>query len=89
MSKYTNVCLTGPCCLRNELQEFAFEMERILSLHDESKGESWRTCTIGFLEGKLHEELSEYASSPCRSGKCDELVDIANICMMLYHRRLK
>jgi len=74
---------------RDEIVAFAVEMERIMQEHDAVKGDTWKTCGLGFLDGKLQEEISEYVDSPCRSSKCDELVDIANICMMLHYRRMK
>lgn len=75
--------------IRDEIQSFAIEMERVMKTHDAVKGDTWKICPMGFLQGKLHEELSEYASSPCRSGKAEELIDIANIVMMLYYRMTK
>jgi predicted house-cleaning noncanonical NTP pyrophosphatase (MazG superfamily) len=66
--------------MRDEIKEFTEEMERIMSKHDEKKGDSWKVMTIYQLENKLEEEYIEYM------GKEDELVDLANICMMLYHR---
>ena len=65
------------------VEVFAGYMLDVMNKHQQMKGDSWKTCNLGFLEGKLHEEFAEYADS----GDKRELVDIANICMMLYHRK--
>lgn len=65
------------------VEVFAGYMLDVMNKHQQAKGDSWKTCNIGFLEGKLHEELAEYADS----GDKRELIDIANVCMMLYHRK--
>jgi len=72
--------------MREDLEEFILEMEKVLAKHDEQKGNSWKTCDIKFLENKLIEEFEEWKNQPKRTGKGDETVDIANVCMMLWHR---
>ena len=64
-----------------EIAEFVAGMKRKLIINGH-KGNSWRTCPIQYLNGKLFEELSEYLkkSDPL------ELEDVANICLMLYLR---
>ena len=84
-SGHDHVCLTGPCPLRNAVRMFAEEMERTMQKHDPVKGDTWKTCPIEFLEEKLMDEIGEYSLSD----DADELAGIANICMMLYHRRKK
>lgn len=59
-------------------------METTMSRHDKNKGESWKWCDVDFLKGKLKEEFEEYQDS----GDKHELVDIANVCMMLFNREL-
>lgn len=66
---------------------FARTMEAVLQKHDAVKGDTWKFCPVDFLEKKLEEETREYIDAPCRVRDPMELVDIANICMMLYNRR--
>lgn len=68
------------------LRDFVEQMELKLDLNQEEKGDSWVTCDITFLEGKLREEIAEYYKEEGSMKSTRELVDIANICMMLYHR---
>lgn len=77
------VQLKGTDAPRSEIQEFAEAMELMMRFHDPKKGDSWRHCLIGFLESKLLEEVNEYMESK----ETSELLDVANICMMLYMRR--
>lgn len=64
-----------------ELAEFIAAMKRKLIMNSH-KGDSWRTCPIQYLNGKLLEELSEYL----KKNDPFELEDVANICLMLYLR---
>jgi len=85
-SDHDHICLTGPCPLRNAVREFAEEMERIMQKHDPVKGDTWKTCPIEFLEEKLEDEFAEYKhGSFVRDER--ELIDIANIAMMLWYRK--
>ena len=68
----------------NEIGMLVMAMETTLSRHQKAKGDSWKWCDIEFLENKLHEEYNEWKES----GDKHELVDIANICMMLFNRKL-
>jgi len=101
--------------MREELKEFANEMEKLLKKHDDIKGDSWKTCSFRYLQDKLDEEYDEVL----RTGKIrlilpayitfkftdkemkvkdsdeieyllnrkkKELIDLANICMMMYKR---
>lgn len=43
---------------RKQVDWFANEMERVLSLHDEDKG-GWKDCDLGYLHYKLKEEFLE------------------------------
>ena len=67
-----------------EIEMFAMAMETTMSRHAKNKGDSWKWCDIDFLKNKLKEEFREYQES----GDKHELVDIANICMMLFNREL-
>lgn len=69
--------------MRKEIEDFANEMERVMSMHDARKGEGWKKCDIEFLEVKRAEEHREYNLN----GNPRELVDEANVLMMLWNRR--
>ena len=82
---------------RPEIIEFTKEMERVMSENDKEKGDSWKTCDIEFLVDKLEEEIEEwkegndyrehYALMPYNlDSHKKELVDMANVCMMIWHR---
>lgn len=68
--------------MRKEVIEFAEEMERVLSVHDAKKGDSWKELPIHVLDGKLCEEYREANLSHVPK----EYVDVANVCMMLWQR---
>jgi len=70
--------------MKNEMYLFVTAMENTLEKHQKKKGDSWKDCDIEFLENKLVEEYNEWKDSKDKH----ELVDIANICMMLYNRKL-
>lgn len=72
--------------MREDLEKFALEMEKILLKHDKKKGDSWKTCDIKYLENKLEEEFREWKNTSVPLNKGVEVIDIANICMMLWHR---
>ena len=69
----------------NSLALFVMAMETTLSRHQKKKGDSWKTCDIEFLENKLIEEFEEYQKTRNKH----ELVDIANICMFLFNRKIE
>lgn len=66
---------------RSELHSFIAGMKTKLVVNSK-KGNSWRTCSIDFLRGKLLEELGEYFKDDNHL----ELFDVANLCLMLYLR---
>ena len=72
--------------VRPEIEEFALAMEQMMSMHDGRKGDSWKTCDLNHLQKKLLEEFAEYIYPDEECFVDAELIDIANICMMLYHR---
>ena len=78
--------------MRTEIELFAQAMENTMKKYDKKKGDSWKTCDIRFLKNKLLEEVVEFLDTyhkECpESYDKKELVDIANICMMLYNRKL-
>lgn len=69
--------------IRSEIMQFAVAMEAVMSMHDAKKGNSWRIAPLEYLIDKLKEEFVEWETTPSKK----ELIDIANVCMMLFHRR--
>ena len=67
-------------------KEFIAEMKLKLDMNQTKKGDSWVTCDIEFLQGKLREEIHEYYDAEGSMIGARELVDIANVCMMLFIR---
>ena len=76
--------------MREEITAFAEEMEKIMRENDKEKGDSWKHMDIVLLEVKLDEEINEWKRVRHKIMNIDEkkkeLVDIANICMMLWNR---
>ena len=75
---------------RKELREFAAAMELELQRHDPLKGDSWKrmnhnqlTFMLGTVIGRFH-KLTTLTLDPAQMRA--ELVDMANVAMMLYHR---
>ena len=76
------------------IETFAREMDKVYSLHKPKKGDSWKDCDIKYLQDKLIAEHREWiaavSSEHIGTGDTEqtarELVDIANMCMMLFHR---
>jgi hypothetical protein len=65
---------------------FAEEMEKVLKKHDTSKhGWSAKEVSQEFLKDKLREEIGEWLINPTNP---KELVDIANVAMMLWTRQI-
>jgi len=71
---------------QNALNEFVMYMNNKLDENEEKKGNSWASCDLQFLLDKLDEEIQEFKDEPKPLAKAEELVDVANICMMLHHR---
>jgi len=83
----------SPSDIRPEILGFAAAMERTMRKHDLKKGDSWTDCDIEFLITKLKEEFGEVITSidseqspKISKDTIDELVDLANIAMMLRYR---
>ncbi len=72
--------------MREEIKEFAEAMEIVMQKHDRYKKDSWKECDIGHLENKLIEEYKEWKDGTILCPTKNEVIDIANICMMLFHR---
>lgn len=69
--------------MNKDVEIFASFMDSVLNRNQKEKGDSWKTISIDDLDMKLQEEISEYNQSKDKS----ELVDIANVCMMLFLRK--
>ena len=75
---------------RRAVREFAEAMEGVLQANDDKGGWGEEQCPIDYLETRLLEEFAEWekARKDTFFEPVDELLDIANFCMMLYHRYL-
>lgn len=71
------------------LNMFSNAMHIALEKHEPKKEDSWVRCNIEFLEDALLHEIEEYKNTNNPYEKVQELADIANFCMMLYHRHIE
>ena len=75
--------------MREEIRIFAEQMEKVMSEHDKEKGGSWKTMDITNLMDMLveeSEEVEEEISWDYSKRLKDEVVDLANFCMMVWNR---
>lgn len=81
--------------MRNEIKEFAMSMEKKLVEKDERYGDSWKEMPMSELRGRLQEEYKEWTDGLIinlgtyvsdAEAEAIELIDIANVCMMMFHR---
>ena len=72
--------------IRKEIMDFALVMEKVMRLHDRYKKDSWKECKLSYLEKKLIEEYKEWNDAGKECPAKNEVIDIANVCMMLFHR---
>lgn len=72
--------------IRKEILEFAEVMEDVMRINDDKKGDSWKDCEISFLESKLIVDFAEWLQTRNYNLSKNEVIDIANYCMMLFHR---
>lgn len=70
----------------NAFDSFTMKMRNVLEENEKQKGNSWASCDLQFLLDKLDEEIKEFKDESKPLAKAEELADVANICMMLYHR---
>ena len=73
---------------RQEISAFAGRMEEIMGVHDKDKGDSWKKMAVYELRHLLQEEFCEWSMSD-DIVENDELVDIANVCMMIWINKRK
>jgi hypothetical protein len=73
--------------MRNEVKEFAEEMEYKLSLHDDRPG--WKECDSKWLIARLKEEIAEVEKVLAEKGDgwlsrlFQECADVGNFAMMI------
>lgn len=74
--------------MREEIKEFAENMELVMKEHDDEKGDSWKDMASPLLGELLEKEFEEWKYTPGKYGRNGqiELLNIANSCMMLYHK---
>ena len=72
--------------MRAEIQEFAEAMEKEMQRHDPEKGDSWKSMPIKDLEEILDGVIEDYRYAGDYWEGMEELIDVANIAMMLWHR---
>lgn len=77
----TKLCVSD---IRAEIMLFAEEMERVMRKHDAEKEDSWKYVSVDYLLLKLQEEYGEVSVDTQKNPM--ELVDLANVAMMLFHR---
>lgn len=70
------------------LIEFVAAMNIKLDINRAEKGDSWVTCDISYLQSKLGKNMEEYWGLERDMESANMLVDVANFCMMLYHRQV-
>ena len=67
--------------MRPTLRRFAKMME--LKLKDNDHKSHWHHSTIGYLKGRLHDEVKELDNAKCYNDMVEECLDIANFAMMI------
>ena len=70
------------------LMEFVAAMGIKLDSNQAEKGGSWVVRDMCYLLRKLDEKMEEYWAMERDMESASALVDIANFCMMLYHRHV-
>ena len=76
--------------MRPEIWDFAIEMENVMKKHDATKRDSWKICSMNYLFTKLLEEIDELKLerelNKVNNFRYKELVDVANMCMMIWNK---
>ena len=77
--------MTGALEPRKEVKDFAMAMEEKLQKNDHRP--HWRGDSIQYLLGRMNDEWNELGDALKGEGDPrEELIDIANFAMMLWHR---
>lgn len=69
--------------MEEEVKIFVEKMKEKYNDKVQQYGDSWKYCEIEFLDNRLTGEFVEYV----KSGNPKELLDIANVCWMIYARK--
>lgn len=73
--------------VRDEIEAFARLMEKEMAKNDEKKGDSWKSVPVGDLSRRLIYNWEKLLETPFPSEyERKALLDLANMCMMMYHR---
>jgi len=77
--------------MRKEILSFARRMEIKMAMHDDDRGDEWKELVVNYLVRRLANEYHEFLSclatpKPDFDRVREELVDVANFCMMLHNR---
>lgn len=62
-----------------------FDCQEVLNKHQKKKGDSYKTCSIEYLQQKVIEEYNEYIMAG-RTTEYKELLDLINVSIMLAER---
>jgi len=65
--------------------EFAEAMEKVMQKHDKTKGDSYKGMSHQSLQTLLRQEIVE---TELDDAKVSEWIDVANLCMMIYHNTI-
>jgi len=68
------------------VNRFSEEMLKKLEARVEKHGGSWKNVSIWHLRGRLIQEFNEWKQMIESEFEPNELIDIANQCMLLYFR---
>lgn len=71
------------------LAAFAEHMNAKIVANEPTKGDSWKGTKIEVLVANLHDEIQEFTEAKRVGEKAEELVDIVNMCMMLFNRYME
>ena len=70
------------------LAAFAEHMNAKIVANEPTKGDSWIITDVEILEESLRSEIQEYNDAKTEGERAEELVDIANMCMMLFNKHI-
>lgn len=72
--------------MMQEIIEFGEKMEETMKKNENKKGDSYKIIPLHELENGLLHEVEEWRYSENIYDAMQECIDIANYCMMLFHR---
>lgn len=77
---------------RQEIKNFAEDMEFNLSMKDEERGDSWKECQYDFFFERLEDEIKELKEAVINGRMSDirrEAADVGNFAMMIHWKALE